>query len=344
MIPGGGRRRFRAVGSYVALNDTMPKTVAFILGRRSKHGLSQPTPIGTGFFLGVRTPEEPPSTRAFTLYLITAAHVVGDEPETWLRVRRLDGTLVDIPVPEWKLHDRADVALTVLDLDESEQPFDIAVMPIPDFFDLEYVPMLGDRVYFIGLFSPIPAMGEQNVPLVRSGTLAAWAQERVPLRMPDNTVVEYTAHLIDCRSYSGFSGSPCVVQFPREPGIGGVGRPNEATELIGLVSSHFDFKENASLTGEIAELGKVDVPVHLGVGVVMPAERIQELLDREDVVADRKKRERGFERRTEEEQPASTPDVVSVQDESEFDRFEDLARKLVNTPKSDIDEKRKNDS
>lgn len=333
MIPGRGHKRLRALGSYMALNDTVPKTVAFIIGRRSKHGHSQPTPIGTGFFLGVRTPEEPQSTRAFTLYLVTAAHVVRPEPATWVRLRRSDGTLEDIPIPQWEFHERDDVALAVMELDEAEQPYGIAVMPVPDFFQIGYSPMLGDRVYFIGLFSPIPAMGEMNVPLVRSGTLAAWAQERVPMKMQDNTVVDYTAHLIDCRSYAGFSGSPCLVQFPREPGIGGVGRPDEATELIGLVSSHFDFKENATLTGEIAALGSVDVPVHLGVGVVTPAESIQELLDREDIVADRKEREREYLSRSESVQSAATPDAVSDNDESEFQRFEDLARRLVNTPK-----------
>lgn len=341
MIRGYG---LRAIGTYVALNDTFPKTVAFIIGRRSRGGSSRQTPIGTGFFLGVRTPDEPQSTRAFTLYLVTAAHVVRSEPEVWVRLRRIDGTLEDVPIPEWAFHDRDDVALAVMELDETEQPYDIGLIPIPDFFAagaaerhplarFRHRPMLGDPVYFIGLFSPIPTMGERNVPLVRSGTLAAWAQERVPLKMPDGTVFEYTAHLIDCRSYAGFSGSPCVVQFPRDPDIGGVGRPDEETELIGLISSHFDFRENADLTGEIAELGTVDVPVHLGVGVVMPAESIEELLHREDIVADRRKREREYLDKPEDDGWVAVPDVVSDQDESEFDRFEKLTEHLVNTPK-----------
>ncbi len=288
----------------MALNDNIPRTVAFIIGRRVKSGVSQQTPIGTGFFLGVRI--EPPSPRAATLYLVTAAHVVRAEPETWVRLRRMDGSLEDLLVPERVVHDHADVAIAPVELDETGQPFDISWMPVPDFLPagapgryqgeprLRDRPMLGDRVYFIGLFSPIPAMGERNVPLVRSGTLAAWAQERVPVKLPDGTVLEHTAHLIDCRSYSGFSGSPCFVQFPIEPGIGGVGRPDEETELIGLVSSHFDFKENAGLTGEIAELRTVEVPIHLGVGVVMPAESIEEVLEMEEVVLERRERERRY--------------------------------------------------
>jgi Trypsin-like peptidase domain len=340
------KRGLRGTRSYVALNDTIPRTVAFIISQRKKAGAVRQTPIGTGFLLGVRTPPEPQFPVAFTLYLVTAAHVVRSEPMTWVRLRRMDGTLTDIPIPEWTLHERDDVALTVLELDETAQPYDVAVLPIPDFLPSyaaqrygderrpRYRPMLGDRVYFVGLFAPISAMGEQNVPLVRSGTLAAWNQERVPVRMPDGTVLEYTAHLIDSRSYSGFSGSPCFVQFPIGPGIGGIGRPHEETELLGLVASHFDFTENAKLTGELSEMGKVDIPVHLGVAVVMPAESIEELLDREDVVADRKEREKKYLDQ-EGNESASTPDVVDAESGSEFERFEDLARELVNTPKRD---------
>ena len=238
----------------------------------------------------------------------------------------MDSSLEDLPIQEWQFHEHDDVALTVMELDEKEQPYDIAVLPIPDFLpsyapnrysDATRVrnrPMLGDRVYFIGLFSPISAMGEQNVPLVRSGTLAAWSQEHVPVRLPDGTCLEYTAHLIDSRSYAGFSGSPCFVQFPIEAGIGGVGRSDEKTELIGLVSSHVDSRENVTLTGDIAELGTADVAVHLGVSVVMPAESIHELLERDDVLADRRERERQYQRRSD----ATATDVrVAVESESE---------------------------
>ena len=116
----------------------------------------------------------------------------------------------------------------------------------------------------------------------------------MPLAVSPMDRSENTAHLIDCRSYSGFSGSPCVVQFPRKrppDESGGVGRLGEQTELIGLVSGHFDDVANAHLTGEIAEMGTVGIPVNLGVGVVTPVESIIELLDSEDVVADRRRRE-----------------------------------------------------
>ena len=148
----------------MALLDGFAKGVSFIVGtRKTDEGAARPIPIGTGFFIGFRTPPEPQSSRAFTLYLTTAGHVVRSELETWVRMRRLDGSLHDLPIAldDWFIHDIADVAITPLELDEAEQPFDISVMPVPDFFPsgaksrhrLRQTfnrPMLGDTVYARG--------------------------------------------------------------------------------------------------------------------------------------------------------------------------------------------------
>jgi S1-C subfamily serine protease len=72
---------------------------------------------------------------AFTIYLVTAAHVVRAESETWVRLRRADGTLEDLRVSGWSFHYRVDVAVAPVDLDETRlPPYDIAVLPVPDFF------------------------------------------------------------------------------------------------------------------------------------------------------------------------------------------------------------------
>jgi hypothetical protein len=298
------------IGAALGLSSGLTKSVAFIIGNRQRRGEWVRLPIGTGFVLGVRPPPEPPPRRAFTLYLATAAHVVKAEESTWIRLRRLGGELEDLPVVGWSIHEHADVAVAVLDLDERHTPYDIAVLPIPDFLpegaeqrygdrrrplSLNERPMLGDTVYFIGLFTSLPSLGDRNVPLVRSGTLAAMSVEDVPVTMTDRTVARYKAHLIDCRSYAGFSGSPCLVQFPKKPGVGGVGRPDEETELLGVFSSHFDWAESAAITGDLADFeGSVRFSVNLGVGVVTPAESIVELLERDDVRGDRLRRERGY--------------------------------------------------
>ena len=208
----------------MALNDSIPKSVTFVIGWRKESGASRKQiPIGTGFLVGVRPPIGTPMTRAFTVYVVTAAHVVQAESESWIRLRRISGELEDIPVTDWIFHDRDDVAIAPLELDETHDHFDIALLPIPDFlprsFDWRhgertdaFRPMLGDPVYFVGLFSPVPSLSEKNVPLVRSGTLAAIAQPDIPVRRPDNSVAHFTAHLVDCRSYSGLS--PATTKGP----------------------------------------------------------------------------------------------------------------------------------
>jgi len=333
-------RRLREIGSYVPLNDTFPKTVAFVVGIRK----GAQTPIGTGFFLGVRRPEVR-GQRAFTSYLVTAAHVVRTEPVTWVRLRQMTGGLVDVPVRGWEFHDHDDVAVAVWDPPDTERRFDIDVMPLPGFVTGDYDQMLGDRVYFSGLFAPLRAMEEANIPLVRSGTLAAWRQPRVPMGTSPGNRAEYTMHLIDCRSYSGFSGSPCVVQFPRKRPAqpeGGVGRPGEQTELIGLISGHFD-EQDESITGDIAAGDKAGAQANLGVGLVTPMESIIELLQREDVLEDRQRREQEYRRGYEKGPPAATPNVVS-DDEPEYERFEDLASRVLQVPKHEVDEKRRQES
>jgi len=137
MIP----RRLRAIGSFVPLNDQFPKTVAFIVGARpAPGGRTAQTPIGTGFFIGVPRPVER-GQRAFISYLVTAAHVVRSEPETSVRLRRMDGTLLDMPVPKWEVHERDDVALAVWDPPAMDQRFDVSVMPLPGFVTGSYEPM-----------------------------------------------------------------------------------------------------------------------------------------------------------------------------------------------------------
>jgi hypothetical protein len=125
-----------------------------------------------------------------------------------------------------------------------------------------------------------------------------------PVELGD-TKVSVTAHLIDCRSYGGFSGSPCFVQFkdlPRDGGrllIEGYSRMVDTTVLLGMVIAHYDLRRDAILTGDLAGApGRVQTDINTGVGVVLPVERITEALMHEDLVELRDKYEK--ERRREE--------------------------------------------
>lgn len=93
------------------------------------------------------------------------------------------------------------------------------------------------------------------------------------------------------------------------------------------MSAHFDISQTAEVEGDV--LGRVVTKLNAGIAVVTPAHTIRELISREDVVAERDEYRKKAE---DQDEPAATYDYVPDED-SEFDRFEALAKKVVNTPK-----------
>jgi hypothetical protein len=87
---------------------------------------------------------------------------------------------------------------------------------------------------------------------------------------------------------------------------------------------------DAGYGATVEEFAGLKVPVNAGMAIVVPAERIVKMLEKDDYVKDR-------ERRADEARdarPTGTPDSAEdAPERSEFERFEDLTRKLVNTPK-----------
>jgi hypothetical protein len=255
-----------------------------------------------------------------------------------VRIRTRDGGSRDLLVPEWVHHPSADVAAAPFIADGYD---DLHLKHVPavaigqQFVIPDWRPDLGDRVYFLGLLSLPAARGltERNVPMVRSGTIGAMYQADMPHRWPDKTIRRFEAHLIDCRSYKGFSGSPCFYQRDNKfTGVHeGVVETGPVTNLLGLVSGHLDTEGSEETGNEDATSG---VLVNTGVGLIAPAERIREVLLMVEFADERKRIER--DRKAKEGEEGATLDAIA--NESEFDRFEDLTRKLVNTPKPEKDE------
>jgi hypothetical protein len=174
---------------------------------------------------------------------------------------------------------------------------DIKWVPTDNFLDQSVsMPALGDQVYFVGLLANAESMVQENIPMVRSGTLGRRYQERVPLKHGDGRVSFHQAHLIDCRSYAGFSGSPCFAEFKApmrqgQPGvfIAGMSAVPEI-RCIGLISGHWEDLAKAQVSLDFADdpLAKgIRVPVNTGVGIVTPIEKVRECLMDEDLVTAR---------------------------------------------------------
>ena len=258
--------------------------VVFVIAMRKKAGVYKKTPVGTAFFVRV-------SEGGLDFdYAITAAHCVRAEKETWLRFRREGDETEDVEIADWGMHPTEDVALVPVSLEGDDHHH--GTLP-SSFFDPSEHRMvrLGERVYFIGLLTSIPAMAERSIPMVRSGTLGRLYQDGIPITdKSTNTERHMRGHLIDCRSYTGFSGSPCLVQREQvDAGAQGNGvRVRTFTHLLGLMSAHFPDPE--------------DRWAHAGVGVVTPSEHIWELIMSDEMVTDRKVRTSMVQRDADEEE------------------------------------------
>jgi len=281
--------------------------------------------LGTGFC--VRVPSETFPDEHYG-YLLTAHHVIDSQPNVELEIAdpHNPGALYPrVAVSDWQQ--------PIEELDLALAPFS----PPPGYtvtaIDLgehlrEHLPpagMLGAQFFYVGLLASL------NRIMARSGTLGAVDQPDIE----HEDGYKYTAHLADCRSYGGFSGSPCFIELPhptltsKEPAIappesvGPVGRIVYLHLLCGMFTSHLE----RPMPG--------DAVSRLGVGIILSSDEIWRALMTNDLV----KRRRELDAISDE--PDAKPTNVSTSPQGEFARFEDLARKLVNVPKKDVDDKRK---
>lgn len=254
------------------LSEDFVRIAVFLLDRERGE------PTGTGFLI-VMTDDEIIHT-----YLVTAKHVVDSYPHTFMRFRTVHGDIHDVPLKQWAFHATEDVAAQEVFFDELEPEPLYNAYPLDDAIDKSPMPvadrLLGERVFFVGLLERVrAAMGISMIPMVRAGTVGALWQERIPLT-GGRTV---TAHLIDGRSLGGFSGAPCFVQAvgltADEENIGSL-KPIEATRLLGMVIAHYDDWEKES--------GKATLQLNTGIAIVLPIERLRELIEGTTLATERK--------------------------------------------------------
>jgi hypothetical protein len=316
----------------VPLNRTHTNTVMFVC-HEDVDGTIQP--IGTGSLLTAEA-----ATSGWWPYLVTANHLVRDGRKRWIRFRRtheVDGEITkDIAVDpeEWVPHSQCDIAAVGVDLallDDLIWAGAATTYLSPHWPGEGAKIVTGQTVNFIGLLGNVPSMVERNIPMTRGGTIGALFQEDIPVvdRHPSGeryTREEPIAHLIDCYSRSGFSGSPTWATGPRiAPGTQSLST-DMYTTFIGVIVGHFgDPGDNA------------------GIAVAVPSEAVHDLLDDPRLVTWRngKDREMNERKKKEADGEAAQLDQLGSTKESEFERFEDLAKRLVHVPKPELDDQRK---
>lgn len=238
--------------------------------------------VGTAFLVARQFKSDP--DKAFT-YTVTARHVLDGArglglDRLYLRGTGKDGAGLwwDTRIDDWILHPGGPaIDVGILRASPPREQFDIKVMPVSMIATEEALSGFGlgagDEVAIVGLFAP-HAGTERNIPIVRIGNIAAMPSEPV-----STSLGPMSAFLIEARSIGGLSGSPVLVQRPPIASLGGEivigGGPD--VQLLGLMHGHFD-----------ATLGSRSLPappateearINMGVGIVVPARQILDILN-----------------------------------------------------------------
>jgi hypothetical protein len=236
-------------------------------------------------------------------FVATARHVaekLGSDPFVIRANRRGKAELIEKDGVEWFTPEdkTVDMAIAQVDLlpadgfDGAHITKDACLTPA----DMRGVE-LGDECYTVGLFRFIYG-DHENLPLVHTGNIALLppAGEKIPVGTESGEVEYVEAHLIESRAIDGASGSPVFVrasQLITGDYVRTDVSPHEIkrdvatlvsqnrVHLLGLFQAAWFLPPDAVLAKGVKARKSDKVPV--GFGVVVPAYKLIELLERDDV-------------------------------------------------------------
>lgn len=324
-------------GYQVRLSDDMRKSVVFL----GNHSGPDFDPFGTGFWVSY----------GGYIHLVTAKHVAlaGGNPDDQFTVRlnTVYDRAIDIPLDpaegyRWFFHSDDDVDVAVMLIEKGTfghrlDNFDVRANPIGSFVDDVGMQIIGngDLCYTVGLFSFLSG-DWKNVPVVHSGNIALLSEgEAIPVRsldQPGQTIM-IEAHLVDQRSLAGLSGSPVYVRpvgyRPRkESGGGHVMEPAAETMLLGLWHGAWNAPPDEVLSRQFTSRNDAEnAKVGIGMGIVIPAQKIREVLEMDDLEQERQEDTRRRKR-------DRLPQAESINRPKRQEPGDDILRTMLNTPKS----------
>jgi hypothetical protein len=228
---------------------------------------------GSAFFVRIDDTDEGRATKfdvVSFLYLVTARHVVDGiwdtlKKQVQIRVNTTDGLsqIVETQREQWLLHETdaaADVA--VLPWEWPENTLDISAFPLSEsitVLDMKRRALgVTDVIHSVGLFTIKPGL-VRNIPVVRTGTIAAMPEE--PVSTPVGTM---EAYLVELRSIRGLSGAPVFIPQVQD-------RTSSGLKLLGVMHGHWSIDRSEL---DIFEHSKL----HIGIGAVAPIERVLEIV------------------------------------------------------------------
>lgn len=283
--------------------DEALKSVVFLV-----RGADPPSAAGTAFLVSVDS--ERIATRAYT-YLVTAKHVLtkARQEGTALHVRlntKSGGAAIVNVEDAWSESTDADVAVL-----RFRPPSHALVKPLPRAMFLDDATRtkqgigIGEDIFLVGLFTRRQGR-QRNLPIVRSGTIAAMPDEPIQ----SDSGGDVLAYLAEVHSTGGLSGSPVFVTLglARPRWIDGGGSLSEEA-MLRLDTGTRVYLLGLMYGGHSKEVPALDVSedelrnLNLGIARVTPIEDVAALLDSDELRAARRAEERQSEARD-----AATPD------------------------------------
>jgi hypothetical protein len=245
--------------------------------------------VGTGFLVTVQS-ETLPGLRYG--YVLTAHHVIDDAGT--IEVQPGHHLFGPESFPPREITDWRQARIAPFRPDGPEVNLDLALAPFPDegepklaisledgFLDERVMgPKLGGGVYYIGILHHL-----NDRPMARSGTIGSIYQDNIR----HEGGYDFPAHLIDCRSYAGFGGSPCFVELSFASLVASPWPQMLTPEPIpphGVISTAVRFF--GMFTGHIAA-ARDEAVGRFGVGILLPGEFIREALMSEELMEERRR-------------------------------------------------------
>jgi hypothetical protein len=215
-------------------------------------------------------------------YLVTAKHVLVSLAGQNIRilVNKRGGGITVLPLAPWVTHPADDTVDCAVIPFKDNREADLVHIPVSFFATAEALKAddigPGDEVYMPGLFTFAPG-NNRVLPLLRHGALAMVPDSQIQV---DEGFAD--VYLIEVRSIGGMSGSPVFVRKTitfasttnQSSSISGVGE----LKLLGLMHGHWDIKESDKNLPRPSNVDRIK-GVNMGIGVVVPADKIIETLN-----------------------------------------------------------------
>ncbi len=234
---------------------------------------------GTGFLVGMKKGADLISC------LVTARHVaenLTDHPDAIVRINKKNGGAESIALDglRWNYHQDSTVDLAAAPCIFDANSFDCISYDLRQAISLKNAGavMCGDLINIVGLFR-LHAGDKKNIPMVHTGHVAALPDSVERISIKDRTtgkIIGIDAMLVEAQTLNGLSGSPvfghAVAELPFTPRV----HAYSSVLLMGMYVGSWDGAPGEILERDRSFGGEIRVPV--GMGIVIPADKIIELV------------------------------------------------------------------